>query len=161
VDSLAVYRHKIINSQAELNRLLAIWRLKDEQIVFTNGCFDVLHLGHFHTLATAKSYGTKLIIGLNTDNSIKQLKGTSRPIFNEQTRLLQLAVLTCVNTIMLFDEDTPLNLIKKIRPHILVKGGDYKENEIVGSEFLKSYGGCVKIIPFLNGFSTSKILKDN
>lgn len=160
MDSLVAYKHKIINSQVELNKLLARWRLKDEHIVFTNGCFDVLHLGHFHTLAAAKNCGTKLIVGLNTDSSIKRLKGENRPMFNQQTRLYQLMGLVYVNAIMLFEEDTPLNLIKKIKPNTLVKGGDYKVADIVGSDFLKSYEGQVKIIPYLKNFSTSKILND-
>jgi len=159
VDSLAAYKHKIISSGARLKSLLAMWRLKDEQVVFTNGCFDILHLGHFHTLASAKQLGTKLIIGLNSDESVKRLKGKHRPKFDEQTRLYQLSTLSFVDAIMLFEEDTPLNLIKKIKPDILVKGGDYKADEIVGSNFLRSYGGQVKIIPFLDGFSTSAILE--
>ncbi len=158
MDSLAAYKHKIIQTQTELGQLLATWRLKDEQIVFTNGCFDVLHMGHFHTLCSAKNCGTKLIVGLNTDDSIKRLKGESRPIFGEQSRLLQLTVLTCVDAAILFKEDTPINLIKQIKPATLVKGGDYKIEEIVGTSFLKSYGGKVKTIPFLNGYSTSGIL---
>ena len=158
MDSLAAYKHKIIDTPAGLKRMLARWRLKNEQVVFTNGCFDVLHLGHFHTLCAAKNFGTKLIVGLNADNSIKRLKGESRPVFDEQTRLLQLAVLACVDAIILFEEDTPINLIKQIKPHTLVKGGDYQVDKVVGNTFLKSYGGEVKIIPFLKGFSTSKII---
>jgi len=158
VDSLAAYKHKIINADDQLKSTLARWRLKEEHIVFTNGCFDVLHLGHFHTLCSAKKMGTKLIVGLNSDSSVKRLKGESRPVFDEQTRLLQLTVLSCIDTIVLFEEDTPLKLIQIIKPDILVKGGDYKADEIVGASFLKSYGGAVKIIPFLKGFSTSKII---
>lgn len=158
MDSLVAYKHKIINTDDQLKSTLARWRLKEEHIVFTNGCFDVLHLGHFHTLCLAKKMGTKLIVGLNSDSSVKRLKGKSRPVFDEQTRLLQLTVLSCIDTIVLFEEDTPLKLIQKIKPDILVKGGDYKANEIVGASFLKSYGGKVKIIPFLKGFSTSKII---
>jgi len=158
VDSLAAYKHKIINTDKELKSTLARWRLKEEHIVFTNGCFDVLHLGHFHTLCSAKKMGTKLIVGLNSDNSIKRLKGKNRPIFNEQNRVLQLSVLSCIDAIKLFKKDTPLTLIEKIRPNSLVKGGDYKADEIVGASFLKSYGGKVKTIPFLEGFSTSSII---
>jgi len=161
VDSLAAYKHKIIKSQIELNSLLARWHLKDEKIVFTNGCFDVIHLGHFHTLCAAKNFGTKLIVGLNSDDSVKRLKGENRPIFNEQTRLFQLTVLSCVNAVILFDEETPINLIRTIKPDFLVKGGDYETDEIVGASFLKSYGGNVKTIPYLKGFSTSRILLGN
>jgi len=158
VDSLAAYKHKIINTDEQLKNKLEKWRMQKECIVFTNGCFDVLHLGHFHTLCSAKKMGTKLIVGLNSDNSVKRLKGENRPIFNEQIRLLQLTVLACIDAIKLFEEDTPLKLIEKIEPKILVKGGDYKAQEIVGATFLKSYGGEVKTIPFLKGFSTTSIV---
>lgn len=158
MDSLAAYKHKIIETNRSLKSTLAIWRLKEEQIVFTNGCFDVLHLGHMHTLATAKSFGTKLIVGLNSDDSVKRLKGTSRPIFNQVTRSLQLTAFTFVDAIIIFEEDTPLQIIKQVKPNILVKGGDYKAEEIVGAAHLKNYGGQVKIVPYLNGFSTSSIV---
>jgi len=158
VDSLAAYKHKLIENTVSAKPLLARWALKDEVVVFTNGCFDVLHLGHLHVLASAKVFGTKLIVGLNSDASVKRLKGESRPIFDEQTRSWQLAALSCVDAIILFEEDTPLNLIKAISPDVLVKGGDYKINEIVGADFVIANGGEVKVVPFLEGFSTTKIV---
>jgi len=159
VDSLAAYKHKLIENKLALKHLLARWRFKDEVIVFTNGCFDVLHLGHLHILSAAKALGTKLVLGLNSDTSVKRLKGESRPIFNEQIRSWQLAALACVDAVILFEEDTPLNLIKVIEPNILVKGGDYKINEIVGADFVTNNSGKVKVVPFLEGFSTTGILE--
>ena len=158
MDSLAAYKHKLVNSKIDLQSLLAGWYLKDEVIVFTNGCFDVLHLGHLHVLASAKAYGTKLIVGLNSDASVMRLKGNSRPIFDEQVRSWQLAVLAFVDAIIIFEEDTPLNLIKAIKPQVLVKGGDYNISEIVGASFVSENGGEVKVIPFLGGFSTTNII---
>jgi len=157
VDSLAALQHKILD-EAALKVKLAVWRFKQENIVFTNGCFDVLHIGHIHTLQSAKAFGTKLIVGLNDDASVKRLKGEERPIFNNEQRALQLAALSMVDVIVLFEEDTPQNLIDLVLPNVLVKGGDYKAEEIVGYDIVTGNGGRVEIVPYLDGISTTEIL---
>jgi D-beta-D-heptose 7-phosphate kinase/D-beta-D-heptose 1-phosphate adenosyltransferase len=124
------------------------------KIVFTNGCFDILHVGHIRLLDFAKSLGTKLIVGLNSDKSIKKLKGFSRPINCEQDRKEILLSNKNVDNVIIFDEDTPLELIKNIKPDIIVKGGDYKETEVVGYGLSK-----IIIFDYLNGYSTTKIIK--
>ncbi len=134
------------------------WILKKETIVFTNGCFDILHLGHLDYLLKAKNLGSKLIVGINSSSSIQKLKGPSRPINSTQSRSKLLSGFECVDLIIVFNEDTPLNLIRNLKPNILVKGGDYTLETIVGAEEVKNYGGHVKIIPFLPGYSTSKIV---
>lgn len=160
MDSLAAYKHKLVKNTKALQPTLWRWRLKDETIVFTNGCFDVLHLGHLHVLSAAKTLGTKLIVGLNSDASVKRLKGNSRPIFDQQTRQWQLAALAFVDAVILFKENTPLNLITTIKPNILVKGGDYQLSQIVGADVVIANDGVVKVIPFLEGFSTTGIISD-
>lgn len=129
-----------------------------KKIVFTNGCFDVLHPGHIHLLKSAKALGDFLIVGLNSDESVRRLKGEGRPIFNEKARKEILLSLRFVDEVIIFAEDTPERLIREIMPDLLVKGEEYKEEEIVGADFMKSYGGKVVRIPMLEGFSTSKIV---
>ncbi|MEG1762932.1 MAG: D-glycero-beta-D-manno-heptose 1-phosphate adenylyltransferase [Bacteroidales bacterium] len=148
-----------IKSGLTLERQLAYWRFRNEKIVFTNGCFDLLHPGHIEYLAKASDLGDVLIIGLNTDASVKRLKGEGRPIQNQEARALVLAALGNVNGVVFFDEDTPLELIKQIQPDVLVKGGDYEVKDIVGYEEVKAKGGQVLTIPFVDGFSTSGILE--
>jgi D-beta-D-heptose 7-phosphate kinase/D-beta-D-heptose 1-phosphate adenosyltransferase len=126
-----------------------------KRIIFTNGCFDILHKGHLTLLKKARNLGDKLIVGLNTDNSVKKLKGPSRPVNNQQTRLEQLEILDWVDEVILFDEDTPYNLIKKINPDLIVKGGDYKVDEIVGHDLAP-----VHIIPTVQGYSTTNIIEN-
>ena len=138
---------------------LSLWKEKKEQIVFTNGCFDIIHRGHVDYLARAASLGSKMIIGLNTDNSVRRLKGNSRPVSDEYSRAFVLAAFTFVDAIILFDEDTPYNLIQHIQPNILVKGSDYKEDDIVGADIVKAKGGKIVTIDFVPGFSTSSILE--
>lgn len=138
-----------------LNSLLAGWRMKNDKIIFTNGCFDLLHSGHVHLLSSAKDFGTKLIVGLNNDASVKRLKGDHRPIQNENDRALIMASQHLVDAVILFEEDTPLQLIQFIQPDFLVKGGDWEISKIVGADFVKSYGGEVKTISYLEGNSTS------
>jgi len=130
-------------------------RASTTKIVFTNGCFDILHAGHVEYLMTARSQGTKLVIGVNDDNSVKQLKGPSRPFNKLEDRMVLLSALQCVDFVMPFSEETPARLIEEVRPHLLVKGGDYKIEEIVGADFVKSIGGEVKVIPFKEGYSTT------
>jgi D-beta-D-heptose 7-phosphate kinase/D-beta-D-heptose 1-phosphate adenosyltransferase len=133
-------------------------RLKDKKIVFTNGCFDILHPGLIHILSKAKSLGDILVVGLNSDLSVKKLKGDKRPLVSEDDRSRVLLSLRFVDYVIIFNELTPLKVIKKIKPDYLVKGGDYNENDIVGSDFVKASGGQVEIIKFLDGYSSSNYI---
>ncbi len=133
------------------------WRVKNH-IVFTNGCFDILHLGHIDYLFKASKLGDKLIVGINTDKSIKRLKGKNRPIQNESSRASILAALSYIDAVVLFSEDTPKQLIELVQPNTLVKGADYRVEDIVGSDFVIANGGRVETIPFLKGYSTSHII---
>ncbi|HRI25855.1 MAG TPA: D-glycero-beta-D-manno-heptose 1-phosphate adenylyltransferase [Ferruginibacter sp.] len=135
------------------------WRLQNRKIVFTNGVFDILHEGHIASLSDAASFGHVLIVGVNTDASVKRLKGESRPVNNENSRALILASLLMTDAIILFEEDTPLNLISAILPDVLVKGGDYTLEQIVGAKEVMANGGVVKIVPILEGFSTTSIIE--
>lgn len=146
--------NKVIFS-GEYQQIINKWKLKGNKIIFTNGCFDLLHIGHAAYLKKAKQLGDKLVIGLNSDYSVKRLKGPSRPITNENDRAKMLSFFEFVDAVIIFDEDTPFNLIAEIRPDILVKGGDYKEDEVVGREF----SGKVEIISFVDGYSTSGIIE--
>ena len=143
----------------ELNHQLNRWRLLNKKIVFTNGVFDILHEGHIASLGEAATYGHILIVGLNADASVKRLKGESRPVNNEGSRILLMASLVMVDAVILFEEDTPLNLISFILPDVLVKGGDYTIDEIVGAKEVLANGGEVKIVPILEGFSTTGIIE--
>ena len=133
--------------------------LHPEKIVFTNGCFDILHFGHVRYLLEAKKLGDILVVGLNSDDSVRRLKGPSRPINGEKERAFVLAALSCVDYVVLFEEDTPENLIKTVRPDVLVKGGDYALDQIVGADFVKQNGGAVTTIPFVEGYSSSQIIE--
>ena len=128
------------------------------KIVFTNGCFDIMHRGHVELLASAADLGDKLIIGLNSDDSIKRIKGENRPIIKEMSRAILLSSLSFVDAIVFFSEETPINLINLIMPDILAKGGDYKIGTIVGAEVVQKNGGKIHLIPFVDGFSTSNII---
>jgi rfaE bifunctional protein nucleotidyltransferase chain/domain len=134
------------------------WKKTGKKVVFTNGCFDLIHRGHIEVLAQTADLGDKLIIGLNSDVSIKKLKGESRPIIDENSRAILLASLSFVDAIVLFSEETPLNLISNLNPDILAKGGDYKINTIVGHEIIRKNGGEVILVPFVEGFSSSNII---
>jgi rfaE bifunctional protein nucleotidyltransferase chain/domain len=151
--------HSKIQSGIELDRQLNVWRFKDKKIVFTNGCFDIIHPGHITLLAQAADLGDVLIVGLNSDKSIKAIKGDKRPINNQDYRSIMLAAMKYVDMVVLFDETTPENLIKHIKPDILVKGSDYDKMNIVGADFVKSYGGLIKTIDILPGYSTSSIIE--
>lgn len=129
-----------------------------KKIVFTNGCFDIVHVGHLHYLKESRMLGDALVVGLNSDNSIRRLKGNNRPINNIYSRKAFLEELPFIDLVIEFDEDTPINLIKSIMPDILVKGGDYKVEEIVGAEFVLSNGGNVLVLPFIDGYSTTKLI---
>jgi D-glycero-beta-D-manno-heptose 1-phosphate adenylyltransferase len=144
----------------ELQRLLNVDRFFEKRIVFTNGCFDILHLGHVEYLTKARDLGGVLVIGLNTDASVKrQNKSPERPVNDQQTRAIILAALECVDYVVLFDEDTPYELIKALQPDILVKGADYKPETIVGYDIVKKRGGEVITIPLTEGFSTTGLIK--
>ena len=157
---LEIIRKKIFNySDNEFSRLLAIWRFQGKKIVFTNGCFDILHLGHIDYLAAASELGDLLIVGLNTDDSVNKIKGNNRPIQDEVSRAFVLASLGFVDAVVFFGEDTPYNLIKRIQPDVLVKGADYKPEEIVGYDIVKNKGGEIITIEFLEGYSTTAIEK--
>lgn len=149
--------NKIV-SEEELDKRLAQWRVLSKTVVFTNGCFDILHAGHIQSLTQAANEGDYLIVGLNSDSSVKKLKGENRPINDEQSRALVLASLGMVDAVVIFGEDTPLNLIRKIMPDVLVKGGDYKLEEIVGAEEVIANSGRVVINPILPGFSTTSLI---
>lgn len=152
-------KNKIITSPEDLARKLAIWKFQNKKIVFTNGCFDLLHRGHVEYLSEASTLGDILIIGMNTDASVKVLKGENRPVQDEYSRALILASLAFVDLVVPFPEETPYRLIESVRPDVLVKGGDYEVTEIVGYDILKSYGGQVVTISLTHGFSTTSILK--
>ena len=155
------YLNKIqrkIFSLDELKTQVDSWKKSGEKIVFTNGCFDIVHRGHIEVLARTADFGDKLIIGLNSDSSIKKLKGENRPIINEKSRALLLASLTFVDVVVLFSEETPINLISTLLPNILAKGGDYDISTIVGHEVVQNNGGEVILIPFVDGFSSTDII---
>jgi rfaE bifunctional protein nucleotidyltransferase chain/domain len=152
-------QQKILNPQ-QLRQTICRWRMFGKTtIAFTNGCFDILHAGHIHSLSQAASFADVLIVGLNSDASTKKLKGDHRPINNEQNRALILASLVMVDAVVLFDEDTPYQLITSILPDILVKGGDYTIETIVGAKEVIANGGKIEIIPLVEGLSTTSILK--
>lgn len=144
---------------SEIRNLVSKWKSDGNRIVFTNGCFDVLHFGHVSYLAEAKDLGDKMIIGLNSDASVKRLKGETRPINGQHERAVLLAALQFVDAVVIFDEDTPEKLIKNVEPDFLVKGGDYTIDTIVGANFVMSYGGKVITIPLVENFSSSIIIK--
>lgn len=148
--------HKIV-SQAffEENAL----NLHQQKIVFTNGCFDVLHFGHVYYLEQAKKLGDMLVVGLNSDASVRRLKGMSRPINGEKERAYVLAALAFVDYVVVFEEDTPKRLIELVKPDVLVKGGDYDLLNIVGADFVMKNGGTVTTIPFVEGFSSTHIIE--
>jgi len=153
-----VIRNKILDP-ISLQRHLAVWSFKDKKIVFTNGCFDILHAGHFDYLMKAADMGDILIIGLNSDDSVRRLKGPGRPINNQNARAIALASLFYVNAVVIFNEDTPYDLIKIVQPDILVKGSDYKTKDIAGHDIVKARGGKVVTVDLLAGYSTTGLIE--
>jgi len=143
----------------DINQFLTTYRRENFKLVFTNGCFDLLHKGHLDLLSNAAGFGDKLFVGLNSDTSVKKLKGDSRPIQNERTRAKKLLELEYVNHVIIFEDLTPQKLIHAMSPDVLVKGGDYKKSEIVGAKHVISSGGVVKIVPLTPGFSTTSIIE--
>ena len=134
------------------------WKATGNKVIFTNGCFDIIHRGHIEVLARTADLGDKLIIGLNSDQSIQKLKGEDRPIIDEQSRAILLAALSFVDAIVLFSEETPLKLIIDLLPDVLAKGGDYEIETIVGHQIIQNNGGEVRLVPFVDGFSSTKII---
>tara|TARA_E500000331_G_scaffold192860_1_gene185327 strand:+ start:566 stop:1060 length:495 start_codon:yes stop_codon:yes gene_type:complete len=155
--ALKKINNKIFDLQL-LMKNIKKWRGENKKIVFTNGCFDLIHLGHIEILARSSDFGDKLIIGVNSDLSIKKLKGENRPIIEESSRIKQLSALEFVDAVVLFDEDTPLKLIETIKPDVITKGGDYTAKNIVGNEVVSQKNGEVIIIPLTQGYSTTSIL---
>ncbi len=151
------YRHKIKTLQQtkeECTRLKA----SEKKIVFTNGCFDILHPGHTRYLFAARELGDYLVVAVNSDRSVRAIKGLKRPILNEKIRAELLAAVSCVDCVLIFDEDNPLEVIRSLLPDVLVKGGDWSEEEIIGADVVKEAGGGVKVIPYVKGFSTSDLI---
>ena len=148
-----------IRGREALGEILEEKRRQGQRIVFTNGCFDLLHVGHVKYLQKARSLGDLLVLGLNSDDSIRRLKGENRPLIGEEERAHILAALDCIDYVVLFDEDTPLELISTLRPDILVKGGDYTPDAVVGKDVVESYGGRVELITFVDGKSTTNIIE--
>jgi len=146
-----------IQTTEQLAATLAQWRAAGEKIVFTNGCFDLLHYGHLHYLSQARDLADRLVVGLNSAASVKRLKGPNRPINDELTRTHLLAALEVVDAVVVFEEDTPLQLIQLVMPDLLVKGGDWQPEQIVGSADVLAHGGEVRSLPFVSGYSTTNI----
>jgi D-glycero-beta-D-manno-heptose 1-phosphate adenylyltransferase len=151
-------KNKIL-SQVQAQNLMKQWKDNNEKIVFTNGCFDLIHPGHVTYLAKAANCGTKMIVALNSDDSVKRLKGNNRPILDQDARLLIMAAFSFVDAVVLFDEDTPLQIIESLLPHVLVKGKDYDVKDIVGADVVIANGGKVETIELVPGYSTSELEK--
>ena len=149
--------HSKIQNWDVLSETITDWKSKGYKIIFTNGCFDLLHYGHIHYLSEARDLGDKLIVGMNSAASVRRLKGEHRPINDEPTRQHLLAALEPVDAVVVFEEDTPLDLIKMVMPDVLVKGGDWQPHQIVGSDIVLTNGGEVKSLPYLEGYSTTNI----
>ena len=153
------FEKKIITSNSDLKKIVGIWKNENKTIVFTNGCFDILHLGHIKLLSESKKLGDYLIVALNTDDSIRKLKGISRPINNNYERSMLLASLSFVDKIVFFDDETPIKLIELICPDVLSKGSDYDLEKIIGASKVLSYGGTVKLISLIPNLSTTRLIK--
>ena len=156
MENLEIINKKILSKEA-LASQLAVWRFFNKKIVWTNGCFDLLHLGHIDYLSKAKDHGDMLVVGVNTDDSVKRLKGNSRPLTDEQSRSMIMASLHFVDAVVLFDEDTPYELISIVQPDVLIKGKDYKPEEVVGFDIVGKNGGEVVTIDLVEGYSTTAI----
>ena len=158
MERLSLIKSKIY-SWDHIQRQLAIWRFQDKKLVFSNGCFDVLHLGHIEYLAKARDLGHILIVGLNSDDSVRRIKGAHRPVNKEEARAITLAALSFVDAVVVFDKDTPIDLIKLVQPDVLVKGKDYDGKEIIGADVVKAHGGQVVTIELTKGYSTSHTIE--
>ncbi len=160
IEATTVTTDKRIMDLVSVQRLCNIWRMKGDRIVFTNGCFDILHRGHVEYLQEAAAMGDRLVIGLNSDSSVKrQNKGPERPLNDELSRAKVLAALRLVDAVVVFDQDTPLELIQAVGPDVLVKGGDWTEDRIVGADLVKARGGEVRSLKLVEGFSTTALVE--
>jgi rfaE bifunctional protein nucleotidyltransferase chain/domain len=157
METLDYIKSKIFDRETLLKQV-AVWRFLNQKIIFTNGCFDILHLGHVEYLSRAKDLGGKLVIGLNSDRSVRMIKGPGRPVMDEKTRSTVLAAFAFIDAVVLFDEETPFDLIRSIMPEFLVKGNDYKPAEIVGHEVVEAGGGQVVTIELTPGYSTTSVV---
>lgn len=158
IEKLKISQNKILKGE-EIKSTLARWRFAGEKIIFSNGCFDIIHPGHMEYLSKARDMGTKLIIGLNSDDSVQRLKGENRPVMNQNNRALMLACMHFIDAVIIFDEETPYELIKSIQPDILVKGADYNPEDIAGYDIVMDKGGSVKTIDLTEGFSTTAMIQ--
>jgi D-beta-D-heptose 7-phosphate kinase/D-beta-D-heptose 1-phosphate adenosyltransferase len=156
---IALHAENKVLSRQELVSRVSLWKANGERVVFTNGCFDLLHVGHITVLEQARRFGDRLIVAINSDASVKALKGPSRPIVGERERGRVLAALAAVDAVVVFDEPTPLELIVATRPDVIVKGGDYAVDTVVGAREVRSWGGQVKIVPIVQGFSTTSLIE--
>jgi rfaE bifunctional protein nucleotidyltransferase chain/domain len=150
---------KKIKTLASLSKIIKQAKKRNNIIVFTNGCFDLFHYGHLVSLRKAKKYGDILIVGVNSDSSVKKLKGKNRPVFSQKERVSIICSLEFVDYCVIFKEETPEKIIKFLKPDIIIKGSDYKEEQVVGYDFVKRYGGKVVLLPLVKGFSTTEIIK--
>ncbi len=148
-----------IKTREELKSLVAQLKSGGKHIVLTNGCFDILHVGHIRYLAEAKTYGDHLIVAINSDSSVRAIKGKGRPLVPQDERAEVVAALQCVDSVVIFDELNPLNIIEMFKPHVLVKGGDWTEETIIGADVVNTHGGEVISLPFVKGASTSSIME--
>jgi rfaE bifunctional protein nucleotidyltransferase chain/domain len=159
-DATQTTTDKRVMDLVQVQRAVNVWRMKGDRIVFTNGCFDILHRGHVEYLQEAAALGDRLIIGLNSDDSVRRLgKDTDRPLNDQNSRAKVLTALRLVDAVVIFDQDTPLELIQVIGPDVLVKGGDWKEEQIVGAELVKARGGVVRSLQLVEGYSTTALVE--
>ena len=156
---IALHAENKVLSRAELVLRVALWKANNERVVFTNGCFDLLHIGHITLLEQARRYGERLIVAINSDDSVRALKGPSRPIVGERERVRVLAALSAADAVVVFGEPTPLELIVAVKPDVIVKGGDYNPDTVVGAKEVQSWGGQVRIVPLVEGFSTTSLIE--
>ncbi len=148
-----------IKTPQEMSEICDLLKQSKQKIVFTNGCFDIIHPGHIRYLSEAQTLGDYLIVAINSDHSVRKIKGEHRPINTDQMRAVVVAALEYVDFVVIFNEETPLKVIETLQPHVLVKGGDWKEDQVVGADIVKNCGGLIKIIPFVEGFSTTHIIE--
>ncbi|MCC7029819.1 MAG: D-glycero-beta-D-manno-heptose 1-phosphate adenylyltransferase [Chitinophagaceae bacterium] len=158
LNKLEIIQQKIF-TPLTLSRLAHQWHMLSKKIVFTNGCFDIMHQGHNTYLLQAAEFGNKLIVAVNSDESVRKLKGDKRPIIDQYSRALNLASHAYIDAVVIFDDETPLQLIQELKPHVLVKGGDYTEDQIAGAKEVRAAGGEVIIVPFMEGYSSTAIME--
>jgi D-beta-D-heptose 7-phosphate kinase/D-beta-D-heptose 1-phosphate adenosyltransferase len=155
---IALHGEDKVVSREDLVRRVALWKANGERVAFTNGCFDLLHIGHITVLEQARRFADRLIVAINSDASVRGLKGSGRPIVGERERARVLAALAAVDAVVVFGEATPLEIIKATRPDVIVKGGDYEVETVVGAHEVMSWGGQVKIVPLVEGYSTTRLI---